>query len=359
MSWPGSRHHPADATRSSRCPVSFTSCLRAFVFFGICSASALAGERIEIAWPTPSTAWAEGRPENDLLQHAGSGEPESGGFGGVRTGGTQFHEGIDIKPVARDRRGEPTDAVSAAMGGVVRHISSNPGNSSYGRYVVLEHPDMSPGVYTLYAHLARIAPGLSIGQTVRIRQVLGIMGHSSGGYVIPKDRAHLHFEIGVMMTRNFQSWYDARKFGSRNEHNLWNGMNLMGIDPYDFMDAWRTRRVNNFQDYFARMEPSGRLKIATRKIPDFVTRYPALVTKPIPATLGGWEIKFAWTGLPFEWTPLSPMETVGLPSNQPVIVDANASTEHRQRSKSVVVMRRGKWTPGSDLQTVLQQLFGS
>src|SRR5215216_1435014 len=76
--------------------------------------------RIEIAWPTPNRAWSEGKPARDFLQHAGSGEPESGGFGGVRSAGIQFHEGIDIRPVARDRRGEPTDEVYAAMTGVVR-----------------------------------------------------------------------------------------------------------------------------------------------------------------------------------------------------------------------------------------------
>lgn len=326
--------------------------------FALAALPARAANRIEIVWPTPSTDWAEGHPVRDFLQHAGSGDAESGGFGGVRSGGSQFHEGIDIKPVSRDRRGEPTDSVFAAMSGVVRHISSNPGNSSYGRYVVLEHPDMAPGVYTLYAHLARIAPGLRIGATVEMRQILGAMGHSSGGYVIPRDRAHLHFEIGLMVTRRFQSWYDARKFGSRNEHQLWNGMNLVGIDPLDFLNEWRSRRVNNFEQYFAAMEPTVRLKIATSQMPDFITRYPALLTKPLPQAIAGWEIKFNWTGLPFSWTPLVPMEVIGLPAGQPVIIDANAAEERRQRSKSMAVMRHGRWTPGSDLQTVLQQLFG-
>src|SRR5215213_11223432 len=84
------------------------------------SHDAQAAERLKLVWPTPSTAWAEGKPPSEWLQHAGSGDPESGGFGGVRSGGSQFHEGMDIKPVARDRRGEPLDEVFAAMPGVVR-----------------------------------------------------------------------------------------------------------------------------------------------------------------------------------------------------------------------------------------------
>ena len=314
---------------------------------------------LELAWPTPNPAWSQGRPLGEFLQHAGSGDAESGGFGGVRSNGTQFHEGIDLKPIARDRRGEPTDGVMAAMNGVVRHINAVAGDSSYGRYVVLEHPDETPAVYTLYAHLARIAPGVRAGARVTRGQVLGTMGHSSGGYMIPKDRAHLHFEIGVMMTRDFQAWYDRQKFGSRNDHGMWNGMNLMGVDPLAFFNAWREHRVATMQDFFSRQETAVRIRIATRRTPDFVTRYPALLTKPPPMGLeSGWETRFHWTGIPFAWTPLTATEAIGLPLEQPDIVEVNAAVVRRERSKSLAVARRGGWTAGKDLETVLEQLFG-
>ncbi len=242
-------------------------------------------ERVDLGWPTPNPAWAEGRPARDYLQHAGSGDPESGGFGGVRSGGAQFHEGVDLRAVERDRRGEPLDGVLAAMDGVVRHISAVAGDSSYGRYVVIEHPGVTPAVCTLYAHLARISPGLKPGDRVSRGQVIGTMGHSSGGYMIPKERAHLHFEIDLMVTREFQAWYDRQKFGSRNDHGLWNGMNLMGIDPLAFFDEWRAKRVNGFQDYFTRMETAVRVRIAASRTPDFVSRYPSLLTKELPLGL--------------------------------------------------------------------------
>ena len=139
--------------------------------------------RVEFTWPTPHPAWNEGRPAASFLQHAGSGDPASGGFGGVRSGGTKFHEGIDIPPVARDRRGEATDDIFAAMAGVVRHINASAGDSGYGRYVVLEHPEETPGVYTLYAHLAKIAPGLRVGERVQRgvrRGVRGVHGLPAG-----------------------------------------------------------------------------------------------------------------------------------------------------------------------------------
>ena len=324
----------------------------------MCLPAARGAERLQLVWPTPNTAWAEGKPPSQWLQHAGSGDPETGGFGGVRSAGGQFHEGIDIRPVARDRRGEPLDDVLAAMPGVVRHISASAGDSSYGRYVVLEHPAMTPAVYTLYAHLARIAPGLRAGEPVSAGQSIGTMGHSSGGYMIPKDRSHLHFEIGVVVTRNFQAWYDRRKFGSRNEHDIWNGMNLMGIDPLAFFNQWRAGRVESVQDFFSRMETVVRLRIASYHTPDFVTRYPSLLTRPLPLGLvAGWEIQFNWTGIPFAWTPLTALEVAGLTPEEPRLVEVNAAIERRDRSKSLAVSRRGTWKPGKDLETVLQQLF--
>jgi murein DD-endopeptidase MepM/ murein hydrolase activator NlpD len=331
---------------------------RILIFLSLLAGTAARGaERIELVWPTPNPAWAEGRPLGDYLQHAGSGDPESGGYGGVRSGGAQFHEGLDIKCISRDRRGEPADSVLAATAGVVRHVSSSAGDSSYGRYIVLEHPDQTPAIYTLYAHLARIAPGLKAGDRVTRGQVIGLMGHSSGGYVIPRDRAHLHFEMGVMVTRNFQAWYDRRKFGSTNDHSLWNGMNLMGFDPLDFYDRWRAGKVNSVQDYFAQMPAAVRLRLATRRVPDFALRYPSLLTKPLPPAVAGWEIKFDWTGIPFAWTPLSDLEAVGLTPDQPKFVEVDTAITRHNRSKSLAVSYRGGWKVGKDLETVLQQLF--
>lgn len=331
-----------------------------WVALAMLSTIARAADRLELLWPTPNPAWAEGKPSSAFLQHAGSGEPESGGFGGVRSGGTQFHEGLDLRAVARDRRGEPTDNVVAAMSGTVRHISASAGESNYGRYIVLEHPAAVPAVYSLYAHLARIAPGLAAGAPVKAGQLLGTMGHSSGGYMIPKDRAHLHFEVGVMMTRDFQAWYDRQKFGSRNEHGLWHGMNLVGFDPLAFFNDWRAGRVTSPQEFFSRMPTAVRLRIATYRTPDFVTRYPSLLTRPLPlGPVAGWEVRFNWTGLPFAWTPLSAADVAGLTAQQVRILEVNAESERRERSKHLALQRRGAWALGKDLEVALGLLFGA
>lgn len=327
------------------------------VLLFLCGSSSAFAQRVEISWPTPSTAWERGRDYEEWVQPTVSGEPRSGLWGSVRSNGTQFHEGLDIKPVARDARGEPRDQVTAAMDGVVRNISSRPGDSNYGRYVVLEHPGVTPAVYTLYAHLARIEPGLAEGMTVKRGQSLGLMGHSSNGN-IPKERSHLHFEIGLMLTENFASWYSWKKFGSPNRQGIWNGMNLMGIDPRDFLNEWRKRRVDNFAQYFASLNSAVRLRVATTRVPDFIRRYPALLRKPIDGLVGGWEVQCDVTGLPFAWTPLSMAQVAGMRPGSVEIVAVDTPALRSFRGKSLVKTRGGRHSPGPDLTTMLQLVFG-
>ncbi len=330
---------------------------RLVLLLALVSASELAAGRTEIVFPAPNKAWTSGRLA-DFVQHTVSGDPESGLFGCVRSGGTQFHEGLDIQPTARDRRGEATDLVFAAMDGIVRHVSSSPGRSSYGRYIVMEHPDQSPAVYTLYAHLASIRTGVVPGSRMLKGQALGVMGRSAGGYAIPKDRAHLHFEIGLRLTDDFQGWYAWRKFGSQNQHGRYNGMNLMGIDPLDFLRQWRTGRVDDFRQYFDQQRAVVRVRVATARVPDFIQRYPALLRKPIRGILGGWEVECNATGIPFAWTPLSAQEIAGQRSGTAQVVWADAALTRATRCKQLVKPRRGGYEPGSDLTTMLQLVFG-
>lgn len=318
-----------------------------------------AGPRIELVWPTPNTAYIEGKPYDAYVQPTVSGEVTSGLFGCVRSNGAQFHEGLDLKPISRDKRGEPTDEVYATMAGVVRHVNTKAGASSYGRYVVIEHTDLKPAVLTLYAHLASVAAGMREGDSVARGQVIATMGRSAGGYTIPKDRAHLHYEIGLMLTRRFQPWYDWKKFGSPNEQGLYNGMNMMGVDALDFFNEFRARRVNNFAEYFAQMSAVARMRVATGQVPDFVQRYPELLTAEIPAAgVSGWDIKVNETGLPFSWTPLAATDVVGMRANEVRLLDVDAEALKRCRAKSIAVSRRGGYVPGRDLDTMLQLVFG-
>jgi murein DD-endopeptidase MepM/ murein hydrolase activator NlpD len=259
-----------------------------------------------IVWPTPNPAFQEGQPIEDFIQPTSSGRIESGLFGCVRNDGARFHEGIDLFPLFRDRSREATDPIYAVLPGRVAYINTVAGHSSYGRYIIVEHPQVTPAVHTLYAHMRSIAPDLTIGSTVESGTVLGVMGRSAGGYTIPRERAHLHFEIGFRYSDRFQNWFDHQNFGSRNHHGVWNGMNMVGIDPLDFYTQLRNGSIASIKQYLEQESIAAIIRVHRSQIPDFVTRYPALLKRPLDRNreVVAWDIYFTWYGLPLVWDPL-------------------------------------------------------
>jgi murein DD-endopeptidase MepM/ murein hydrolase activator NlpD len=109
---------------------------------------------------------------------------------------TKFHEGIDIKPIKRDRHGNPLDDVKAIAAGKVVHINPTSHHSSYGKYLVLEHRWEGGPLYSLYAHLSSV--NVREGEKVTIGQSLGRLGYTGTG--LNRDRAHLHLELAVKFT---------------------------------------------------------------------------------------------------------------------------------------------------------------
>lgn len=328
--------------------------------FSLMAVMPLSAKRLELVWPTPNTAFLEERPIETFIQPTVSGEASSGLFGCVRNHGRQFHEGLDLAPLKRDQRGEPADPVFAAMSGIVRYINHTPGNSSYGRYIVLEHPAARPSVYTLYAHLAAIAAGLGENQPVTLGQIIGQMGRSAGGYRIPKERAHLHFEIGLRLTDRFQEWYDWKKFGSANHHDGWNGMNLVGLDPLDFYTRFKEKSVDNFSDYLRTRPAAVVIRIKYLGIPDFVRRYPELKaeTNALFIAPAGWEVSVDCVGFPFHWRPLHGEELTGYRQGEVNIISVDETIQAQCRCKRLVSKRSRGYVPDRDLQSLTQLLFG-
>src|SRR5712675_137569 len=156
----------------------------------------------------------------------------TGTFGCVRSDGAQMHEGLDIRCLQRDKRGEPTDPVMATADGTVAYINARPSLSNYGNYIVLRHEIEGLEIYSLYAHLHSIREGLKAGQPVKAGEEIAIMGHTANTREsISKERAHVHFELDMFVNDRFSEWYKRNLPGERNDHGMWNGQNLNGIDP--------------------------------------------------------------------------------------------------------------------------------
>ena len=180
---------------------------------------------------------------------------EGGQYGFVRdpksTGGgviyTRFHEGIDIRSVHRDANGEPQDEVRAIADGEVVHVSPVAGYSNYGKYIVIEHRWSGSSYYSLYAHLSSIA--VQPGETVKRGQPIAVMGYTGTG--INRERAHLHLELCLMFSRQFEAWYNTFFRNDANRHGLYNGMNLAGLDVARLYLALRKNPALTIPEFLA------------------------------------------------------------------------------------------------------------
>lgn len=207
---------------------------------------------------------------------------------------TSLHEGIDIRPLRRDAAGNPLDDVRAAAAGKVVHASDQAGASNYGRYVVVEHRIEGSPVYTLYAHLASIS--VQVGQDVRQGDVLGRLGFTGAG--IDRTRAHLHFEIALLMSRHFETWVAANMAGSPNKHGLYNGLNLAGTDPSAILSACAQDPDFQLTRHIASLEPVFKLTVPNSPDVTLLRDYPWLVPDGEPASPPAWTISFTGTGFP-------------------------------------------------------------
>jgi hypothetical protein len=206
---------------------------------------------------------------------------------------TRFHEGIDIRCLHRDASGDPLDEVRAIADGKVVHVNVVPGYSNYGKYVVIEHLWDGSNYYSLYGHLSSIA--VQPGEPVRRGQRIGVMGYTGTG--INRERAHLHLELCVMFSRQFEAWYDTFFRNDPNRHGIYNGMNLAGLDVARLYLALKSNPALTIPEFLNHEETF--YKVALPKARHFALSqlYPWMLAAR-NRNGGSWEVSFAASGIP-------------------------------------------------------------
>jgi murein DD-endopeptidase MepM/ murein hydrolase activator NlpD len=212
---------------------------------------------------------------------------------------TRFHEGMDIRPMRRDGRGEPLDEVRAIADGKVVYTNQAPGASNYGRYVVVEHRWGGCPYYSLYGHLSTIV--IESGQTVRQGEKLAVMGHTGSG--INRERAHVHVELNLLLNDHFEAWHDTFFKNEPNRHGIFNGLNLAGLDLPRLILALRGNPSLTLPAFLGREKVF--YKVTVPNSPNFQLprRYPWMIDHMTNEKPVSWEISFTRSGLPVRLTP--------------------------------------------------------
>lgn len=273
---------------------------------------ALCAERLELVLPTENHHLFSETPEKFYMyvDRTFEGEVtkpwEGGAFGytrsPIRVGGqvvmTRFHEGIDIAPVKRDKAGNPLDLVMSIAKGKVVHTADIAGRSNYGKYVVVGHEWENSKVYSLYAHLAEIT--VRVGDPVNPGSVLGRMGYTGAG--LNRTRAHVHLEIALLMSENYEGWHRTH-LGSKNYHGNFNGMNLAGVDVAALFLEHRAKPDLKFSEFILSRPVQFKVLVpAAEADPQFLVRHSWMRRGVVPDAVS-WEIGFAATGHAISFTP--------------------------------------------------------
>jgi murein DD-endopeptidase MepM/ murein hydrolase activator NlpD len=273
----------------------------------------------------------------------------SGSFGCVRNNGTRLHEGLDIRHLQTDRHGEPTDPVMATADGTVVYYNTKPALSNYGRYLVIRHVVEGIEIYSLYAHLSVIRPGLKIGDSVKAGDVIATMGRTSNAETILKERAHVHFELNVLVNDNFASWFRRASPGERNDHGEWNGQNLNGLDVRQILlQEHNTNGTFSLLKFLRGQTELCRVLVRATSFP-CLRRYPMLVLKnPVAEKEGvaGYEIALNYNGVAFALMPRAASEIKSPARIQ--LLSVNETEQKANPCRHLVVLRRGHWELGNE-----------
>lgn len=212
--------------------------------------------------------------------------------------GTRFHEGIDIKPIKRDRAQNPLDSVNALAAGTVAYVNPHAGNSNYGKYIVVRHNWNSGPIYSLYAHLSTTT--VKTGQEVKQGEKLGKMGYTGRG--INRERSHVHLELDLMLSSRFNVWHN-KNFGSKNHHGLHNGLNMAGLDIADLLLRQKKDKNLTIPKYLSQVPVYYKITVPRKGPLEITQRYPWLIKGDYNTSTPSWEISFSQSGFPLAISP--------------------------------------------------------
>jgi hypothetical protein len=213
-------------------------------------------------------------------------------------------------------------------------------------------------IYSLYAHLAEFAGGLKAGQAVKAGEKIAVMGRTTNTRSgISKERAHVHFELNLFYNDHFSGWYKKHYPKEHDDHGIWNGQNLVGIDPRLILLAQREEGPHfNLARWLQQRPELCRVLVRKtdfswpRRYPMLVKNDPAMPREPI----AGYEMALDFNGLPFELIPRAASQMKGTAKYQ--LLSVNEAEQTKNPCRKLVTRRGAHWQLGNYAINVLDLL---
>src|SRR5204862_7336209 len=127
---------------------------------------------------------------------------------------------------------------------------------------------------------------------VRRGQHIAVMGYTGVG--INRERAHLHLELNLMLSRNFQEWYDAFVDPSDpNRHGIYNGINLTGLNIARLYLELREKPSLTIPQFLSEEEIFYKVAFPKSRGFELAKTYPWMLGGAAGSEASSWTVSFA------------------------------------------------------------------
>jgi hypothetical protein len=161
----------------------------------------------------------------------------------------------------------------------------------------------------------------------------------------------VHFELNLFINEHFPTWYKKNFPTERNDHGLWNGQNLVGLDPREILLLEHAQGAKfSFLNYVRHQTELCRVLVRATAFP-WLKRYAALV-RPSPKAgkegVAAYEIALNFNALPFELIPRAASE-IAPESNRSrsrapfQLLSVNEAEQQRNPCRALVTKRGARW----------------
>jgi murein DD-endopeptidase MepM/ murein hydrolase activator NlpD len=180
---------------------------------------------------------------------------------------------------------------------------------------------------------------------VKAGEVIAIMGRTANTREgISKDRAHLHFEINLVINDRFAQWHREHQPGQRNDHGNWNGRNLLGLDPRLLLLAQHAQGDKfNLVTFTRQQTELCRIQVRDTQFP-WLRRYPQFIDRNPKAEkegIAGYELVLNYVGIPYQIIPRSEGELRSRSKVQ--LISVNPAEQAKNPCGKFVSKRGTQW----------------